>query len=692
MMHAIESEFVFIGRGDESFLENYSYELNNDPSGQAGKVFMALEIVNNQSEAEEIGELIFTTFRTHFYKHLDLDGYERFEESLKAVNAAIEDLKRQKATRFIGTLHMALATVVGENLYISVTGEAEVYLVRKRFVSAISEGLVEDPKFEGFLNIANGSLEEGDTVLLSSTRLMRYITKTELGKLLHVGGEGQIGNALQELHDYLKTEILGRAAATGLYIGEGVEVTEEMAAKMGRSSGVDAMDPGMFDDQRGPSMVTRMRDVVGQVFSKMRSKASKLPKVEEVMPSKETMGRVGGVVGNMFSSVGRVFGKVTDKLQHRSTFLGRFSRQRVLVVIVLLVVVLVGGVFWLQTSAGQREVIAAQQAKLNQAHDLISEATTFGQFDKAKASELLNAAEQQALAVLNSNYMRGEAVKVLDDINETRDSLDEIKRVKQPTVVADLTEKRQGAIALGLLALKEHIYSFEYNALYEIVLDKLQDPLTISSLQSVVMGTNYDEGDSLVFLTKTGKLIEFKDGRFLEVSTKDGIWKVGVDLKSYGERLYVLDSERNQIWRYTRKRDGFEAGEAYNQDADLKKAVSLAIDGSVYVLNNDATVIQLYQGKKQEYPLRKSPLVALKAPTKIYTALEMNYVFILEPSQKRVLLYRKDPRNGGAQYVSQYIFDNTGVLRDLIVKDNRLYVVDDTKVYYVNLSGLQEAE
>jgi len=55
---SLTSEFIFVGRGDESFLENYSYELSED-DGRGGKIFMALEILNNQAEAEDIGETIF---------------------------------------------------------------------------------------------------------------------------------------------------------------------------------------------------------------------------------------------------------------------------------------------------------------------------------------------------------------------------------------------------------------------------------------------------------------------------------------------------------------------------------------------------------------------------------------------------------------------------------------------------------
>ncbi|MBI4995235.1 hypothetical protein HZC21_06415, partial [Candidatus Peregrinibacteria bacterium] len=188
-----ESEFIFIGKGDESFLENYSYELSEDSSGSGGKIFMALEILNNPAEAEDIGEAIFANFKQKFYEETNADPYQRFENALKAVNVTIETLKEEKVSRFIGNFNIAIGAVVSGVLYISTAGDAEVYLIRKKFVSIVSEGLAEESEKELFVNIANGELENHDSVIISSSRLLRYITKGELGKIFGNVGRGDLG-------------------------------------------------------------------------------------------------------------------------------------------------------------------------------------------------------------------------------------------------------------------------------------------------------------------------------------------------------------------------------------------------------------------------------------------------------------------------------------------------------------------
>lgn len=671
-----ESDFIFIGKGDESFLENYSYELSADPAALQGKIFMALEILNNMTEAEDIGEAVFANFKQKFFDSGATDPYERFEEALKAANQTIETLKEEKVSRFIGNLNVTIGAVMNGNLYISTAGDAEVYLVRKRFVSVVSEGLAEDAKGETFANIANGSLEPRDTVIFSSSRLLRYITKSELGRVVgEVSGHGKISLALSDLQDFIMAEILGRSALIGVYMEERAEDGEEISMEEERKGVIGGGVRGIFG-----KIAEWMPGI--SLGGKIKFLSVLKEKILRGMPAAVSAGKSGA------GAAGSAIRRAASKLP-KINFHERMPKKHILLAAIALGVLLVTGIFWLKTRGETKRAIAEQQTKLNHAIELINDASTVGQFDKPKASELLASAEKETLEVLNSRYLRSDAVKTLDEVRSVRDSLDDIKRITNPTVLADFSEKRANVSALGFMALKDRLYGFEYNALYEVVLDKLQDPLTINDIETVILGTPFTETNSLLFLTRTGKMIEHIAGQFVFIPTKDGIWKKGVDMKTYNERLYILDPERNQIWRYTHRRDSFDAGEAYNQNADLSKAVSIAIDAAVYVLNSDGTITQLYQGQKQDYPLRRAPLNAITAPAKLFTGSDLNHLFVLEPATSRVILFRKDPKNGGAQYQSQYVFEKTGTLRDLTVADNRLYVMDDKKVYFVNLSGLE---
>jgi len=149
----------------------------------------------------------------------------------------------------------------------------------------------------------------------------------------------------------------------------------------------------------------------------------------------------------------------------------------------------------------------------------------------------------------------------------------------------------------------------------------------------------------------------------------------------------MLDPEAKQIWRYTRRRDQFDAAQAYSVGVDLSNAVDFAIDGNIYILNNDGSIIRLYQGNKEDFPIKQSPVKPLVSPTKIFTEQDMNQIYILEPNENRILVYLKDDKTGGASYNSQYIFDDLQGIKDLVVdKDtNTMYVLTKDAVYRVAL-------
>jgi len=668
MSFRYDSEFVFIGRGDESFLESYTYE-REDNGRDKGHLFFAVEILNNQAEAQEIGDQLFETFKTAFAESSYDDPYTHFEEALKKVNISIERLKEEKVSGFIGNLNIAAGAVIDNALYVSTVGDAEIYLVRKRFISIVSEGLSEESARDAFVNIANGPLEAGDIMLFSTSRLLRYVSKADLGKMFdgvpRLGGAGRgiaLGDAMTDLQDFVMTEILGRCVVIGVSVSEG--------------SAMLATDKESFADVSESS-----ESIMGKVHQIAERVSALLPKRKSSGP---------GALSSLRLSIAQMLAPREKKEKKRFNIEWRRSitREKLLVSIIFLVVLLIGGVFWFRTRGSQKQIIAEQTVKLNTVRELINDASTIGQFDKPKAADLLTTAEATSFEVLNSRYLRSEAVTVLDDIKKLRDSLDDVRRVEQPEVLANLADKRGSVNALGILALSKKIFAFEYNALYEIILDQLQDPLTISSLESVILATPYQENNSLLFLTRTGKMIEFADAHFTLTPTQDGIWKKGVDLKTYSDRIYILDPERNQIWRYAQRRGGFGLAEEYNKDAELQNGVSMAIDGFVYILNSDGTITQLYQGERQSYPLKQLPLYGVESPTRIFTTADSAFLYILEPSKSRVLIFRKDRANGGAVYRTQYVFENVGELRDLVVDEDRLYVSDASKVYVVNLAEL----
>lgn len=656
-----QHEFLFVGRDEGSFVENYAYDIG-EGGENSGKIYINIEVQNNPVDAEAIGETIFDTLRKVFFADLEKDPYERFEDAVRSVNKALQKIREEKASDYLGNLHVLLAAIVGNTLYLTQAGEAEAYLIRRRLCSTISEGLSEEEgSTDLFSNIASGTLEPGDFVLCSSTRLLRYISKTDLAKIC--SGRNLV-SSLAELKDYLMTEVLGRCGFTGIAIQEGA-----------------------------PSLTVREKGQIVEHLQKEESYSTAAPrKIGSAL--QDTLNRLTGAVDDLRRRVsslasqsrGRETRPTAPRTQGAGRSLGGLTKDQLLAVIIAGILLLTLAIWWLRTQASEAEKIESYAATLNEIQETVNSAETTGQYNKDQAGEMLNQAEQKALEVLNSGYHRGKANELLQSIQDTRDTLDGVLR-PEVRVLADLSEKRENVSALGLLSLNDTLYAFEYNALYPIVLDQIQDPLTIDENETVIAGAVYEDKDSLLFYTKSGKVMEYKDNRVTFVDTADGAFKKGVAVEGYSNKFYLLDPEENQIWRYTRRRDQFDAAEAYNVNAELENGVDLAIDGNIYVLNNDGYITKLFSGNREDFPIKKLPTDPVEKPTKIYTELDMSQIYVLEPEKQRVLVYYKDDRTGGATYSKQLLFDDLSDLRDLWVdKDtNKFYLLDASKVYEVAL-------
>ncbi len=187
-------EFLFVGRDEDSFVENYAYDLG-EGGERIGKIFINLEIQNNPAEAEDIGELIFDSLRKKFFADLEDDPYVRFEKALKEVNRELKNLRSQKSSQFLGNLHVIIAAIVDNNIFLTQCGEAEAYLIRRKYCSVISDDLYDPESKDFFTNIASGTIEPEDFVLLSSTRLLRYISKNDFAR---IGSSKSLVGALGE--------------------------------------------------------------------------------------------------------------------------------------------------------------------------------------------------------------------------------------------------------------------------------------------------------------------------------------------------------------------------------------------------------------------------------------------------------------------------------------------------------------
>lgn len=637
MFLELQQQSLHIGRKSQGFKEYY-YTVWDDGLGREKvTLFLLLGIQSTQVPGAELGQEAFQRLQDHFLHDLQGDPYDRFENALREINILFAEKEKELELKFIPNVHVVAGVIHQDQLLLSQRGDARGYLVRKRHMSVITDQLF-DPKDkdELFQNIASGVLEVGDSLVFTTASLTEYMKSSELSKIY---SESSVFEANEGLQTLLKGTLEDQILLMSLEV-------------------LEALKP---------------------------IKKSEIPKKEEVLEEEDV-------------NLPKMTAQKTD-LKTRMEALASLRRWALeqelakkkwfLPTVGALSLVLVLSLFLLNRSGNDQARLEELQAQLDAAEATVDQAATQGTFDKVLAQELLADAEQMASGVLDAGLLGPEATALLDRIDLERDRLDVVTVVDdRVTELVDFSSLIGTGALRGLAPLEEEWIVFSETEIFTVLIDEVESPTVVEAGTSLKAGVYFDDQENIVLLGSDAQVLEYEAGNLQLMDTSDVEWASGVDVDTYSSRIYVLDPSSAQIWRYQRGSAGYGSAQAYVDEAPaLAEAVSMAIDGSVWVLTKGGDVLKYLSGDEIDSDLVDAPLVPMTGATRIWTTLTENQVYILDPAESRLLLFDKSTRSDDLTYTQQYVFnDLKGTLQDFYVDRDRnvIMLVTDRALYQLS--------
>jgi len=583
------------------------------------QVWLAFEVIGSTKFARATVQNIIDTVEEVYFNNPEMGPYERFENTLKEINVIYNSIKEKRGVKSLGRINAVIAIFAGSELHLTQCNDAEAYLIRKGKLSLISEGLAGKSD-DLFLNIASGELMSEDKVIFATSRLLRLATQSQITQLCMDG----ITEALDSIRELVLSD-------NELSIG------------------------------------------VALVHAKLPQRPTLQ---EEVRTTNPVFEKALGKVKAVWSSVLAFFEKKTGFKKPE------WSKNTILAAILVIALLLIISISFLVDGRRNQALREEYRVRIEAMNQDVHTANTKGYAnDKETANVILDKVERDARDILTTNYFRLEILALLDKAQETRDSINNIKRFASLTPYADLSQKRENVEAVGIMSMDDNYFVYEYNALYEVILDQVLDPKTIDETEVIMSGTPMSDQGILAFLTQSGRIIEYQDGQFRFASNEDEGWKPGIDIKAYGRNLYLLSPAANQIYKYSRLRDKYSSATEYNSDADLKGAISMAIDGNVYVLKQGGEIIKIFKSKVQPFVIEDMGADISEA-TQIFTSPELNNLYVLDPANKRVVIIEKEVGQG-ARYKSQMYFSELDSIQGIYVDPNEqsMYVLSKKAIY-----------
>lgn len=313
--------------------------------------------------------------------------------------------------------------------------------------------------------------------------------------------------------------------------------------------------------------------------------------------------------------------------------------------------------------------------------------------DTAGARQQISEAKREADALKKekNKVLQAEIVTLQQKVAAAYDQINNVVAVPdQPaadftslTGGTTLKHAAQAGTTLYVMGETGAIHSFSQT-------DKLtkttnQQPGLAGSVSSVATTSS---GDVLILTDKpTLYVLSSGNNALSEAALAAGAaWEKGTALDTVQQNAFVLDPDKNQLWRHTRTLASFSKGEAYfSGNVDLKRAVDVVTGAQVYVSKDDGSVLLFTAGAHQQnFSLQPPPAPQDKVSDSNALAVNFNSgnIYVSDPGNKRVLEF-----NGKGEYARQFRNDAFAKTEDVIVDDktNTLYILSDNKLYQIGL-------
>ncbi len=135
-------------------------------------------------------------------------------------------------------------------------------------------------------------------------------------------------------------------------------------------------------------------------------------------------------------------------------------------------------------------------------------------------------------------------------------------------------------------------------------------------------------------------------------------------LESYGGRLYLVDEQQSQVWRYSPAGLGYDEPPApwfaSGVQVNLAGVVATGIDGDIWMLMEDGTILRYRQGQQLPFSLDTSAgLTGRMVDMTLGTAAEDN-LYMADGNLDRILVFDKE-----GNYLEQFQAAENNALRGL---------------------------
>lgn len=583
-----------------------------------------------------------------------------------------------------------------------------------------------------FSNVINGKIPIGGYFLIINEALGEYLSNKQLiriiTKLSPSGAAEQIRNLLEQINSYVSFLgiIIKNTISTPLsgdefknQLAEEIKIddykpeialTEEKTEGIMNSAGIvnlrkwsktigDKLKPTAPTPATG-SLARKIFPLKEKIFFKKRTGFISLEKIGKIFQ------KIGQLIGSLPAHFSKLSAQRKEFAPEQNPILPTtsaegsdnppfFSGKKIKIILVIALICIV--IFIINLSITDKK--NKEEEKLRAFNFLISSIeknqdrieADFIYGNKMEIDELFNKNKELLAQIPAEEIAKRESVKTLFDRQQQQlEKIQNVNKLSDLKKIADFSNLTASANPQNLIFTNGLIYAgdvknsaiFKIDVKENIVTAVYNLGLATSSLLAYP-GAGQD--DNIYYLSNAGILQLDKTNQlsWLKIilpSTLENIASV----KAYSDKLYIVDKNLGQIYRYTRTADSFANPTKWlSEKIDLTTAADIFIDGNIYLLYKNGQAEMYLKGKKQELTLDSIDPNITAASRLIVTP---DYYYILEINTKRLISFD----NKGA-YLAQYLFTDINNIKDFEVNvaDKKIYILGGSSVYEMDAPAIK---
>lgn len=590
---------------------------------------ISLSELTQEVEVVAAGREIISRLHEGYYGQIE-------EKAIIQLKKAIEQVISESAKE--AKLEIEAAVLLEETIYFAIAGEGKVLIQREGKMATVLKGE------EGKVEVASGGIEDNDMFLLGSQKFFSLLADGSIKAAL-------LSNSASEAAETLTPMIHGRE-----------------------------------EDGTAAAAVLRIKKVIREGETAELEKPGPIEK-KETKPT-----RVLKYLSQLLEQIAIAFQlllfKLEKKIKHRAIYLSEEEKEKrkpqktlMTIAVILLFLLLVSVIFGARErsrtrQAGGTAILAEAKVKKQEGEALID-------LNPIRARQLL--LESKSLIEKIKPEERNQAVIDFQSGLEKSLSLVLKEHEVEPTVIFDLDLIKDGAKGddLDVSGKELIVFDKEKKTIYSLEIGGKKSAILVGG-EELTDGKQVAAFLPKIFLLTKKGIFQFdkETKRLGLVIEADENWGEIIDLRAFGGNLYLLD-KKGEIWKYPSIEIGFGASRLWlkGEKPDFSDALEMAIDGSVWVLKADGTILKYTQGAKDHFVISGLDK-PLNNPTSIFTDDDQEKIYILDKGNSRVLVVDKS-----GEYNSQYIWSGIGEVNGLITseEDKIILLLSGSKIYKIDI-------